>query len=406
MGFFDRFRKKNMGRTVSQYKMISESTGGFYAWDGKLYKSDVVRACIRPKSRAIGKTVAKHIRKDPKTQTMVVNPDAYIRFLLEEPNQYMTGHVFQEKMINQLELNGNAFAFIQRDPNGLPVALYPINCTGVNLVVPRDGSGRIYLKFFISGQQPFTVDYENVIHLRKDYYNSDFFGESPGEALTTLMDVVGTSDQSIISAIKNSAVIRWLLKFNTTLRQEDLEANAKKFADGFMSSSSTTGGVAAVDAKADATQIHPDDFVPNAAQTDRTTDRIYSFFNTNKAIVQSSFSENQWISYYENCIEPDITQLSAEFTRKLFTRRERGFGNKIVFESSNLQFASMQTKLSLQAMVDRGALTPNEWRETLGLGPIEGGEQPIRRLDTAVVTEDAAGNSEGKGGEEGEENSN
>jgi phage portal protein BeeE len=190
------------------------------------------------------------------------------------------------------------------------------------------------------------------------------------------------------------------------LRQEDLEANAKKFADGFMSSSSTTGGVAAVDAKADATQIHPDDFVPNAAQTDRTTDRIYSFFNTNKAIVQSSFSENQWISYYENCIEPDITQLSAEFTRKIFTRRERGFGNKIVFESSNLQFASMQTKLSLQAMVDRGALTPNEWRETLGLGPIEGGEQPIRRLDTAVVTEDAAGNSEGKEGEEGEENSN
>lgn len=406
MGFFDRFRKKNMGRTVSQYKMISESTGGFYAWDGKLYKSDVVRACIRPKSRAIGKTVAKHIRKDFKTGNIVINPDAYIRFLLEEPNPYMTGHVFQEKMINQLELNGNAFAFIQRDANDLPVALYPINCTGVNLVVPRDGSGRIFLKFFISGQQPFTVDYENVIHLRKDYYNSDFFGESPGEALTTLMDVVGTSDQSIISAIKNSAVIRWLLKFNTTLRQEDLEANAKKFADGFMSSSSTTGGVAAVDAKADATQIHPDDFVPNAAQTDRTTDRIYSFFNTNKAIVQSSFSENQWISYYENCIEPDITQLSAEFTRKIFTRRERGFGNKIVFESSNLQFASMQTKLSLQAMVDRGALTPNEWRETLGLGPIEGGEQPIRRLDTAVVTEDAAGNSEGKEGEEGEENSN
>lgn len=406
MGFFDRFRKKNMGKTVSQYKMISESTGGFYAWDGKLYKSDVVRACIRPKSRAIGKTVARHIRKDFKTGDIVINPDAYIRFLLEEPNPYMTGHVFQEKLINQLELNGNAFAFIQRDGNDLPVALYPINCTGVNLIVPRDGSGRIFLKFFISGQQPFTVDYENVIHLRKDYYNNDFFGESPAEALTTLMDVVGTSDQSIISAIKNSAVIRWLLKFNTTLRQEDLEANAKKFADGFMSSSSTTGGVAAVDAKADATQIHPDDFVPNAAQTDRTTDRIYSFFNTNKAIVQSSFSENQWISYYENCIEPDITQLSAEFTRKLFTRRERGFGNKIVFESSNLQFASMQTKLSLQAMVDRGALTPNEWRETLGLGPIEGGEQPIRRLDTAVVTEDAAGNSEGKEGEEGEENSN
>ena len=78
-------------------------------------------------------------------------------------------------------------------------------------------------------------------------------------------------------------------------------------------------------------------------------------------------------------------QLSNEFTRKLFTRRERGFGNKIVFEASNLQYASISTKLNLVQMVDRGALTPNEWREALNLHPIEGGDEPIRRLDTAVV---------------------
>ena len=36
-------------------------------------------------------------------------------------------------------------------------------------------------------------------------------------------------------------------------------------------------------------------------------------------------------------------------------------------------------------MVDRGSMTPNEWRITLNLGPIEGGDKPIRRLDTAVV---------------------
>ena len=399
MGIFDRFRKKNQGRVVANYKMITQDSGGFYGWDGRLYQSDIVRACIRPKARAVGKAAGKHIRKDPRTGDIVINPEAYMRFLLEEPNAYMSGQVFQEKMINQLELNGNAFAWIQRDANGFPLALYPINCTGVQLVVPRDGSGRLYLKFYVSGQMPLTVPYDDVIHLRKDYFNSEFFGESPVPALVTLMDVVGTSDRSVINAIKNSSVVRWLLKFNTTLRQEDLERNAKAFADGFMSSTSTTGGVAAVDAKAEATQIHPDDFVPNAAQTDRTTDRLYSFFNTNKAIVQSSYSENDWIAYYENCVEPEIEQLSAEFTRKLFTRRERGFGNAIIFESSNLQFASMQTKLSLQAMVDRGALTPNEWRASFGMGPIEGGDQPIRRLDTAPVTDDAAGNTEGKDGE-------
>ena len=39
-------------------------------------------------------------------------------------------------------------------------------------------------------------------------------------------------------------------------------------------------------------------------------------------------------------------------------------------------------------MVDRGAMTPNEWRSILSLGPIEGGSKPIRRLDTALVKEE------------------
>ena len=47
--------------------------------------------------------------------------------------------------------------------------------------------------------------------------------------------------------------------------------------------------------------------------------------------------------------------------------------------------ASLNTKLAFQAMVDRGAMLPNEWRATMNLAPIEGGDKPIRRLDTQVV---------------------
>lgn len=36
-------------------------------------------------------------------------------------------------------------------------------------------------------------------------------------------------------------------------------------------------------------------------------------------------------------------------------------------------------------MVDRGAMTPNEWREVLNLPPVEGGDKPLRRLDTVTV---------------------
>ena len=129
-------------------------------------------------------------------------------------------------------------------------------------------------------------------------------------------------------------------------------------------------------------------------QTKGTVDRIYSFFNTNESIVQSSYNEDQWISYYEAEIEPVLVQMSNEFTRKLFTRRERGFGNKIIFESSNLNFASMQTKLNLVQFVDRGIMNPDEVREILNMAPIPDGlgQSYIRRLDTQEI--DSGGGEE------------
>ena len=51
----------------------------------------------------------------------------------------------------------------------------------------------------------------------------------------------------------------------------------------------------------------------------------------------------------------------------------------------------MQTKLNLLQMVDRGALTPNEWRQVLNLAPIDGGDVVIRRLDTAPTTQKKEG---------------
>ncbi len=80
-------------------------------------------------------------------------------------------------------------------------------------------------------------------------------------------------------------------------------------------------------------------------------------------------------------------QMSGEYTRKLFSRRERGFGNRVMFEASNLTFASMQTKLNLVQYVDRAIMTPNEVREILHYAPLEGGDEPIRRLDTRPADE-------------------
>ena len=379
------FIKNLFNRSVTQtrFEMIEDKGNGFYSWNGNIYKSDIVRACIRPKVKAIGKLIPQHIRNNSQ-QGFSVNPEPYIRFLYEEPNPYMSGSVFREKMATQLALNNNAFALLVRDDNGYPLEMYNIPCVGVEALY--NSTGDLFLRFTNRNGVIVTYPYTDIIHLRQDINENDIFGDSPREALLPLMDIVSTTDQGIVKAIKNSGVVRWLLKFMSNMRPEDIKKQTDDFTTNFLNIENT-GGAAGIDNKVDAKQIEPKDYVPNAAVIDRTTQRIYSFFNTNEKIVQSKYSEDDWNSYFESEIEPISLQWSAEDTRKLFNRRERGFGNQIIYAANNLQYASMATKLNLMQMVDRGALTPNEWRQVLNLPPVEGGDKVIRRLDTAVVNE-------------------
>lgn len=385
MNFIKNLFNRNISKT--RFELIEDRGNGFYSWNGTIYKSDIVRACIRPKVKAIGKLIPQHIRNN-NVEGFKVNPEVYIRFLYEEPNPYMSGQVFREKMATQLALNNNAFALLVRDENGYPIEMHNIPCTGVEAIY--NSLGELFLKFTNRNGKVVTYPYTDIIHIRQDINENDIFGDSPREVLLPLMEVVSTTDQGIVKAIRNSGIIKWLLKFNSAMRPEDLTKKTSEFTENFLNIENS-GGAAGVDSKVDAKQIEPKDYVPNAAVIDRTTQRIYSFFNTNEKIVQSKYNEDEWNSYYESEIEPLAMQWSNEDTRKIFTRRERGFGNKIIYSANNLQYASMSTKLGLVAMVDRSAMTPNEWREVLNLPPIEGGDKPLRRLDTVAI---------GKGGDD------
>lgn len=392
MGILDWLRGDK--KTVSGYQMVTTHGDSFFAYNGNLYQSDIVRSCIRPKAQAVGKAVAKHIRDDPKGG-LAINPDAYMRFLLEEPNEFMTGQLLQEKLTTQLMLNGNAFALIIRDDNGFPQSIYPVDSTGVEAI---RSSGNLYLRFTMRDGKNYTFRYADLIHLRRDFNGSDLFGDSPANSLVPLMEIVTTTDQGIVKAIKNSNIIRWLLKFNQSMRDDDLEKQRKNFVKSYLTieNDDVPAGAAAVDARMDAQQVEPKDYVPNAAQSDRTVQRLFSAFNTNTKIVQSAYTEDEWISYYEAEIEPVVAQLSGEFTRKLFSRRQRGFGNRIMFEGSNLAFASIKTKIGLVQLVDRGIMNPDEVRETMNYAPVPDGEGKkfIRRLDTQTIEQQKGGDKE------------
>lgn len=362
----------------TKFELLKNNTSSYYSWNGNIFDNDIVRSAIRPKVNAISKLNPKHIQGF--NENIKINTDAQIRDLLNYPNPYMSMQDFLVKMIWQRELNNNAFAYVKRDNKGYPIEIYQIPYNSIDLYEQGD----VYVKFTFLGGKYVTVPYVDLIHLRKDFNDNDFFGDPNFNAINSIMQVITTTDQSVVNTIKNSAVIKWLMKFKSVLKPEDVKLQIKEFTKNYLDISNT-GGAAASDPRYDLEQVQDNNYVPNADQMDKSIQRLYSYFGVNDAIVQNKYNEDEWNAFYESEIEPIALQLSNAFTKAFFTRREIGFGNKIIFEASNLAYASMGTKLNLVQMVDRGAMTPNEWRQVLNLAPIEGGDQPIRRLDTAVI---------------------
>lgn len=386
MKLFNR-RISEKPKTVTAFKMIDEPSSGFIGFGQNVYEADIVRSAVRPLATSIGKTIPKHRLGDK------INPKLSVSMVLNEPNAIMSMQMLLEKTIWQYRVNGNAFIYVEKGDDGKPIALYPIVSQSLELLI--NSMGEYFIKFILRDGKEYTFKYRDLIHIRNDFTSNEVLGDSLAPSLLPLLEVVQTTDQGIISAIKNSNVVKWLLKFNQTLRPEDIKSNTKQFVDDFLRTDSEGIGAAGVDSKADAIQVQPYSYVPEKEQSAATRQRILDLFNTNNHIVQSDFSENQWIAYYETQIEPALLQLSDTFTKAFFSRRERALGNSIMFESNNLQFASMQTKLQMVGWLDRGVMTINEYRMiALGLEPVEGGDARLLRKDT-----DRIGQEKNNGGE-------
>ena len=374
-------------------RMLNGFNPTFSPFSGDAYDSDVVRAAVDAIARNAAKLKPKHIRV---TADGVQEMKSHIERLLSvRPNPYMSAYDFLYKVVTLLYLQNNAFIFIDWDEAGAMVrGFYPIPASVVEFLEPPRGQTMPNVRFRFLGGQSVVLPYDQIAHLRRFFYRNDLFGETSDRALTPTLELISTTDQGIANAVKSSAFLRGILKFTQMLKPEDLKKQRDDFVKDYLDIANN-GGVAATDAKADYIPLNSDPKMIDDKQMAQIKDKVYSYFGVNEKIVKSNYTEDEWNAFYESVIEPIAIQLSLELTAKVFTDRERGFGNAIIFEANRLQYTSTKTKLELREMVDRGALTPNEWREAFNMAPIEGGDKPIRRLDTAEVQTEPVNGGDG-----------
>jgi len=242
-------------------------------------------------------------------------------------------------------------------------------------------TNQLYIRFqFLNGKQ-LVAPYEDFVHLRRFYVHSDLFGESNEKALNSTLSLLQTSDDGIVNAVKSSAYLRGLIKYNTILKDKDLVSNRDNFVKDYLDVSNN-GGVAALDNKADYTELKNDPKMVDSKQMTIIQDKVYRYFNISESIVTSSYDENEWNAFYESVLEPLAIQFSQEFTEKLFTKEEQKRGNEIIFEANRLAYASNTTKISLlRDLAPLGLFTINEGREIFNLAPVDGGDERIKTLN-------------------------
>ena len=383
----DLFRpiKADQTKTYTQFQELGTFKSCFGLFGSDIYASDDVRTAIR--------TLSEHTSK--------ANPrctDKRIERLLQlRPNKYMNGKDFLAKVRNYLEIKNTSFVYLERDNTGKVIGFYPIPYNSFTGLEYKNG---LYIEFSFLGDAAsnLVVPWEDLVVLRKDYLKSDIGGEGNGPLLGTL-NVINTMDQGLQNAVKSTANLRGILKSTKAmLSPDDIKKQKDQFVSDYMNISNA-GGIASLDATQEFKEINLKPTTATAEEQAAYRERVYRYFGVNEKIVKSIYSESEYDAFYESRIEPILVALSLELTGKIFTEREIAFGAEVWYESNRLQYASAKTKISMVSLVDRGLMTPNEFRELFNMAPYEGGDEFVLRLDTGKTgdtTDDGTGNPVGR----------
>lgn len=342
-----------------------------------IYASDVVQQalkCIVDEMKKLNPTHVRYVGSDP-------NPvRGNIQDILDNPNQLMTTSELLEKTCWLLLMNYNAFIVPTYDTwidektgaqRRYYTALYPINPTQVDFI--EDASGRLFVKFWFWNGYTTTLAYDDIIHIKynysvNEYMGGNIMGQPDHEALLSTLELNNNLLQGIAKAMNASYAINGIVKYNTLMDQGKIEAALKELEQKLQNSQS---GFLPLDLKAEFTPLERKTEIVDEPTLKFIDEKILRNWGVPLAILTGDYSQETYNSFYQKTLEPLIKAISQAFTKKMFTSREKAFGNKIELYPKELIFMSIDQTLKMVEMLSpTGGLFENEKRVALGLRPL------------------------------------
>lgn len=384
MGFFDFLKKKDTDtkQNLTYIKMLNGNTPVFSSFGADIYMSDVVQQAVNCIISEMKKTQPTHIIKNG-TEIMKPKNRVDIQTVLDNPNPIMTTTDFIERIMWQLYLTYNSFVYPIWEDKKLK-ALYPLNPQNVSFF--ETPNGKIYVQFlFQNGYKSPNLDYDKIIHIRKNYSGANDFlgGDKTGnptyDALLKTLNMNEKLLTGVSKGIESSLAVNGVLKVNTYMDEKGQAEELEAFNTKLQNSQS---GIITTDLSGDYIPISRQIQFADAELLKWIDSKILRHFGVPLPILTGDYTKAQKEAFFQSTIEKDLVTVDQAFSKGLFSKEERRTGNAISFYYDKLMFLTPEEIASFITEVGgRGALTNNQILALYGMQPYEGGDVRMASLN-------------------------
>jgi len=277
---------------------------------------------------------------------------------------------FIKKLITDVILQGNAYAYIQRADDGTPINLIYQEYGDVQIHYNKYAQDLYYTSNTIKGK----INPEDMIHLYKNALNDGVRGRSLISYANTVLELAKATDKTASKYYSSGCALQGVLTIKGARRGSKEQAR-NAFAETHSGSSGS--GLVILD---DDMTYQP--ISSNANESQMLEARVFNvqeiarYFNMNPLLLgdQAGASyksiEAANIEFITRTLTPYISLIEGEFNRKLV---KPGENIVIDLDETVLIRGDHQSQAEyLQKLVSSGIMTTNEARQTLGLPPKEG----------------------------------
>jgi HK97 family phage portal protein len=320
--------------------------------------------CVNAISEDIAKLPFDVLLKKEGNFYPLPNNPASVLFSIR-PNNFSTPITFTQTLLKSALIRGNGYAYVERDENAKPIALYWLRDEAVSPYLK--GRKMFYIVNDTTAEISGTFTSDDILHIRG--MGDGYIGKS----------VVGYASESIGKAIATQQFgAKFFGKggFNLLLKYAGIkdEAKLKQAKESFIRSYELDG----VAATANGVEVEKIAIPNNEAQfiesQDFNVSDIARWFRMPLYKLQKDTSapaESQEISYVNDCLMPWIIRLEQEIRAKLLTEQQKYFLVPHFDTFMLLKGDSQAQERRAKTMFMIGALTPNEGRRMFDFNTIE-----------------------------------